>query len=109
MRLPGKLKLMYQYDSVAHALEELRKKGYTEDFNLQENCIICNTRKFSAEDFEIKEVIRFEGNSDPGDEAIVYGIESKTGLKGVLVNGYGYSSEPMGEEIAKKLSIHANN
>jgi hypothetical protein len=94
---------------VAHALEELKKKGYTEDFNLQENCIVCNTQKFTADDFDIKEVIRFEGNSDPGDEAIVYGIESKTGIKGVLVNGYGYSSEPMGEAIAKKLSIHAHD
>ncbi|MGZ3839431.1 MAG: hypothetical protein ACXVMS_04520 [Flavisolibacter sp.] len=99
---------MYQYDSVAHAINELRKKGYTEDFNLKENCLICNTRQFNPDDFEIREVVRFEGNSDPGDEAIVYGIESKSGLKGVLVNGYGYSSEPMGEEIAKKLTLHAH-
>jgi hypothetical protein len=99
---------MYQYDSVAHALDELRKKGYTTDFNLEENCLVCNTQKFTAGDFDIKEVIRFEGNSDPGDEAIVYGIESRTGVKGVLVNGYGYSSDSMGEEIAKKLSIHAH-
>ena len=99
---------MYQYDSVAHAIDELRKKGYTEDFNLQENCLICNAQKFNPADFDIKEVIRFEGNSDPADEAIVYGIESTSGLKGVLVNGYGYSSEPMSEEIAKKLSIHAH-
>jgi hypothetical protein len=99
---------MYQYDSVAHALEELRKKGYTTDFNLEENCLVCNTQKFTADDFDIKEVVRFEGNSDPADEAIVYGIESKTGVKGVLVNGYGYSSDSMGEEIAKKLSMHAH-
>jgi hypothetical protein len=99
---------MYQYDSVSHALEELRKKGYTTDFNLEENCLVCNTQKFTADDLDIKEVVRFEGNSDPADEAIVYGIESKTGLKGVLVNGYGYSSDSMGEEIAKKLSMHAH-
>jgi hypothetical protein len=99
---------MYQYDSVAHAIDELKKKGYTEDFNLQENCLVCKTSKFNAADFDIREVVRFEGNSDPGDEAIVYGIESKDGVKGVLVNGYGYSSEPMGEEIAKKLSMHAH-
>jgi hypothetical protein len=99
---------MYQYDSVSHALEELRKKGYTTDFNLEENCLVCNTQKFTADDFDIKEVVRFEGNSDPADEAIVYGIESKTGVKGVLVNGYGYSSDSMGEEIAKKLSMHAH-
>ena len=99
---------MYQYDSVAHAIDELKKKGYTEDFNLQENCLVCNNQKYHADDFEITEVVRFEGNSDPADEAIVYGIESKAGIKGVLVNGYGYSSESMGEEIARKLSINAH-
>ncbi|MFL5808621.1 MAG: hypothetical protein ACJ749_03815 [Flavisolibacter sp.] len=99
---------MYQYDSVAHAIEELRKKGFTEDFNLKENCIVCNAQQFNSDQFEIKEVVRFEGDSDPGDEAIVFGIESHNGLKGVLVNGYGYSSEPMGEEIAQKLSMHAH-
>ncbi|HWJ91287.1 MAG TPA: hypothetical protein VNR87_09260 [Flavisolibacter sp.] len=99
---------MYQYDSVAHAIDELRKKGFTEDFNLQENCIVCNAQQFNRDQFEIREVVRFEGDSDPGDEAIVYGIESHNGLKGVLVNGYGYSSEPMGEEIAQKLRMHAH-
>jgi hypothetical protein len=99
---------MYQYDSPAHALEDLRRRGFTEDFNLKENCIICNDQKINADQFEIKEVYRFEGNSDPGDEAIVLGIESSSGTKGVLVNGYGYSSEPMGDEIERKLQMHAH-
>jgi hypothetical protein len=99
---------MYQYDSPSHAIEELKKKGYTEDFNLEENCLVCRSGKFNADEFEITEVIRFEGDSDPADEAIVYGIESQTGVKGVLINGYGYSSQTMGEEIAKKLAMHAH-
>jgi hypothetical protein len=99
---------MYQYDSPSHAIDELRKRGFTEDFNLEENCLVCNAQKFNPNEFEITEVYRFEGNSDPADEAIVYGIESHNGTKGVLVNGYGYSSEPMGEAIAKKLSMHAH-
>lgn len=49
---------------------------------------------------------RFEGNTDPADEAVVYGIASLNGLKGVLVTGYGISAEGMGAEIAKKLSFH---
>ncbi|MBL0155025.1 MAG: hypothetical protein IPP93_16720 [Chitinophagaceae bacterium] len=48
---------------------------------------------------------RFEGNTDPSDEAIVYAIESQNGLKGILVNGCGISSEAMSAEIAEKLSI----
>lgn len=75
------------------------------DFNLQENCIICNQQKFNPEDFKIVEVYRYEGDSDPADEAIVYAIESKNGLKGVLVNGYGISAETLSSEMAKKLSM----
>ncbi|HEX6332715.1 MAG TPA: hypothetical protein VFZ78_00735 [Flavisolibacter sp.] len=99
---------MYQYDSVSHAIEELMKRGYTEDFNLRGDALVCKSQQFAHDEFEITEVIRFEGDSDPGDEAIVYGIESANGLKGILVNGYGYSSEPVGEEIARKLSMHAH-
>lgn len=99
---------MYQYDSPVHAIEELKKRGFTEDFNLKDNCIVCNDQKFNVDQFEIKEVYRFEGDSDPGDEAIVLGIESSNGIKGILVNGYGYSSEPMGDEIERKLKMHAH-
>ncbi|MDQ6609822.1 MAG: hypothetical protein M3Y85_08380 [Bacteroidota bacterium] len=94
-----------QYATVSEAINDLKKRGFTEDFNLEENCLVCNTKKFSPEEFEITEVYRFEGPSDPADEAIVYGIEGKDGTKGSLVNGYGYSSEPMAEAIVKKLKI----
>lgn len=99
---------MYQYDSPSHAINDLKQRGYTEDFNLKNNCIVCSDQQFNANEFEIKEVYRFEGDSDPGDEAIVLGIESTNGLKGILVNGYGYSSEPMGDEIERKLKMHAH-
>jgi hypothetical protein len=99
---------MYQYNSPVHAIEELKKRGFTEDFNLKDNCIVCNDQKFDTDEFEIREVYRFEGDSDPGDEAIVLGIESSSGIKGILVNGYGYSSEPVGDEIERKLKMHAH-
>jgi hypothetical protein len=98
---------MYQYNSPVKAIEDLRKRGYTEDFNLEENCIVCNAQKFSPDDFTIQEVYRFEGPSDPADESVVYGIESNNGLKGILVDGYGYSSTARSEAIVRKLSIDA--
>jgi hypothetical protein len=99
---------MYQYATVSEAINDLKNRGYTQDFNLKENCIVCDTKKFVANDFEIREVYRFEGATDPADEAVVYGIEGVDGTKGSLVNGYGYSSEPMGEEIISKLRMHTH-
>jgi hypothetical protein len=96
---------MANYDTLSAALDAMRQNGYTEDFNLAENCLICNSQRFNADEFEINEVHRFEGPTDPADEAVLYGIESKNGLKGVLVNSYGYQSEPMSDAIARKLRI----
>jgi len=97
---------MISYDTVSEAVNDLKKRGFDVDFNLQENCIVCHEDKFNADDFEITEVYRFEGNTDPSDEAVVYAIESKNGKKGVLVNGYGISADVMDAEMAKKLAIH---
>jgi hypothetical protein len=95
---------MQVYDTVTQAIDELRKRGYVTDFNLEENCIVCHLEKFNPDDFEITEVYRFEGETDPADESVVYAIESKTGMKGVLVNAFGIYSEPMSDEMVKKLS-----
>ena len=97
---------MITYDTVSEAVNGLKTRGYDLDFNLSENCLVCNDNKLNADDFEIVETHRFEGDTDPSDEAIVYAIESKKGLKGVLVNGYGISADEMSSEMAQKLSSH---
>ena len=96
---------MYSYDTVTAAVEGLKQRGYTRDFNLNENCIICHEGQYDPKDFEIVEIHRFEGDSDPADEAIVYAIQSVNGMKGILVSGYGISADEMSSEMAKKLSI----
>ncbi len=93
----------YHYSTVSEALDELKKKGYDTDFNLEENCIVCHAGRFNAEDFEITEVYRYEGNTDPADEATVYAIESSNGIKGVLVTGYGAITDSMSTELLSKL------
>jgi hypothetical protein len=96
----------YHYATVSEAIDHLKKQGYTIDFNLKENCIYCEGGKFQHDEFEIAETYRYEGDSDPGDEATVYAIESKTGIKGVLVTGYGMYADSNSAEILKKLRLH---
>jgi hypothetical protein len=99
---------MYVYETVTAAVKGLKERGYSKDFNLRENCLICNESKYHPEDFEIVEVYRFEGETDPADEAVIYAIEGRNGEKGVLVNGYGASAENMSAEMVKKLSLHTH-
>lgn len=97
---------MYAYDTVVEAIQGLKQRGYTIDFNLEPDRLTCHDHQLSLgpSDFEIGEVYRFEGNSDPADEAAVYAIESADGRKGLLVTGFGISAEGIGEEMVEKLT-----
>jgi len=94
------------YGTVTEAIDAFKSQGFTLDFNLAENCLVCNGTRLNADDFDVVDMYRYEGNSDPGDEAAVYAIESAHGQKGILVTGYGLSTDSMSTEILKKLSAH---
>ncbi|HYE55283.1 MAG TPA: phosphoribosylpyrophosphate synthetase [Chitinophagaceae bacterium] len=97
---------MYVYDTVSEAVNGLKQRGYNIDFNLQYDCIHCSqTGKLLPSEFEITEVHRYEGASDPADEAVVYAIESKHGEKGVLVNGFGVFADAIDDAMIEKLKI----
>ncbi|MDP4150650.1 MAG: phosphoribosylpyrophosphate synthetase [Bacteroidota bacterium] len=98
---------MFAYDTLTEAINGLKQRGYTLDFNLGADQITCHAHSVSLrpDEFEITEVHRFEGDSNPDDEAVVYAIESKHGHRGVLVNGFGISSDALGEEMVSRLSF----
>ncbi len=91
---------MYHYATVSKALEELAQKGFTTDFNRDEQRIIEH-----RDDFEIVHIYRYEGESDPGDEATVYGIKSTSGEKGVFVAGDLSFGEVSATQVLHELSI----
>lgn len=97
----------FAYDTLSEAVSGLRKRGYSIDFNLEYDFIHCKDMDLALapEEFEITEVYRFEGNSDPADEAVVYAIESRHGQKGILVNGFGVSADPVSDEMVEKLRL----
>jgi len=99
---------MEPYVTLSETMNQLRKEGYVEDFNLRQNCIECREGKFRlfSDDFKIDKFYRFEGETNPSDESILYAISSdKYDLKGVLVNGYGIYSEPVTDEMLAKLEM----
>lgn len=97
---------MHHYDSLSEALEGLRTRGYTENFNLLTDCLESATRelRLHPEDFTIDEFYRFEGDSNPDDSSVIYAISSGA-LKGVLVDAYGMYSESMTPAMANKLKV----
>ncbi|MBW8688231.1 hypothetical protein [Chitinophaga rhizophila] len=95
----------HHYDTVANAINTLKGQGFTVDFNLEGNYLVCPGSKLALQDFNIVEVYRYEGNTDPSDEAAVYAIESNNGMKGVLVTAYGPSADSLSEAMLEKLRI----
>lgn len=92
--------------TLSEVTNSLKGKGYKTDFKLGPNYLECegNHLKIFPSEFIVDKHYRFEGASDPADEAIVFAISSsKYNLKGVLVNGYGISSESITDEMIKAL------
>ena len=98
---------MFTYDTLSEAVNGLKARGYTEDFNLKETCLECAPRNLQLhpEHFTVDEFHRFEGASNPDDNSIVYAISSNDGLKGVLVDAYGMYSENINDAMARKLRV----
>ena len=97
------MKNRYHYASVLKALEELKSMGFVVDFNLQEDAIMKNPNHY-----EILHIYRYEGDTNPDEEAIVYGIKSNTGEKGVFVAGFSANSESHAAQVLNELSIKGN-
>lgn len=98
---------MDAYTTVTEAINGLRERGYTLDFNLKPECVECKELDIhiNPDEFIIDEYYRFEGASNPDDNSIVFAVSSKDGLKGVLVDAYGVYSDSLTEEMIRKLQI----
>ena len=99
---------MENYDTVTEALTALKARGYAMDFNIAFDKIICRENNFclNPHEFEITEVYRFEGATDPGDEDVVYAVESKDGtMKGVITSAYGMYADGISTDMIKKMAM----
>jgi hypothetical protein len=107
IKLTDNHKDMRSYNTVIDAVNDLTQRGYCEDFNLKPTCLECSSLnlKLHPEDFNVDEFYRFEGMSNPDDNAIVFAISSKEGVKGVLVDAYGTYAENLTESMVRKLSV----
>ncbi|MBZ0207932.1 MAG: phosphoribosylpyrophosphate synthetase [Flavobacteriales bacterium] len=97
------------YDTLSQAVNDLQARGYTDELTLHDECVICNGSNTSLhpDDFTIDEFHRFEGDSNPSDESIVYAISSgKHGVKGVLVNAFGPRAGSLNQAMVAKLATH---
>lgn len=97
------MKPTYHYTTVLEALEDLKEKGFHHDFNIHHEAIKANPNEYT-----VAHVYRYEGDSDPDEESVVYGIISISGIKGVFVAGFSANSDDEAAKILEKLYIESN-
>jgi hypothetical protein len=98
---------MKTFSTLSEAINVLTKKGYTFNFNIQNDCIWCseNNMQLQPDEFEIDEVYRFQEMSDVDNESILYAISSnQNNVKGLLVNAYSIYADTASMKLVEKLN-----
>jgi hypothetical protein len=80
--------------TVTEAIERLRRDGYDNDFSAVGGALRCGSCHCSMDpgSVTVDVAYRFEGESDPDDEAAVFGLTCREcNAKGIYVVAYGPS------------------
>lgn len=96
--------------SMASIVNKMVLEGYDDDFKISEDgqylCSLKTEKSYKPEEINIVNFFRFEGQSDPNDQSILYVVETADGVKGTIVDAYGpYSDRKLGEFITHVESM----
>lgn len=95
--------------SVGEAVDELTRAGYGERFHSAWGGLVdTRARRFDPADLIVDEVYRFEGETDPGEEAAVFALrDADRGIRGTFVVHYGPGVDAGDAEIVLRLRREA--
>lgn len=92
--------------SVSEVVDRLTKAGYAEQFRAQAGGLFAlgEGTLHAPENLVVEETERFEGTTDPGDEAIVFGLRCvEHGTRGTYTLTYGPNVDPLDAEMMGRL------
>ena len=79
--------------------------GYDEDFKITDRGLeaLHSGKIYKPEQIQVVNFFRFEGMSDPDDNAILYVIKADDGTRGTLIDGYGIYDDAGISEFMKEV------
>jgi hypothetical protein len=95
--------------SLSYCLDKVVEEGYKEDFRVTDNSMysLQTGKKFTPDDVKVVNFFRFEGITDPADNAILYIIETANGAKGTIADAYGLYADTQLSQFMKEVEdIH---
>ena len=91
--------------TLSTVITKLNQKGYEIQFKVTDEGLVSlsSDKIYKPEQVKICHFYRFEGESNPADNSILYAIETREGEKGTLVDGYGATSDELIDHFIKKV------
>lgn len=91
--------------SLALCLNRMVLDGYTDDFKMTPSGLqsLKTENIYNPDDINVINFFRFEGQSDPDDNTIMYVIETNDGVKGTIVDAYGAYADVQLSEFMNKV------
>lgn len=102
--------------SLSSCVNRMLQDGYTDGFMASDTGIrsLHSHKLYNPTDVQVVNFFRFEGSSDPDDNAVMYVIETADGSKGILIDAYGAYADgsitrfmKAVETFGKKISVSA--
>lgn len=77
--------------SLAECLNHLLRSGFEKQFKAVKDGLkeLSSEKIYSPAQVQIINFYRFEGESDPADNSILYALETDDGIRGTLVDAFG--------------------
>ena len=97
-------------DTISSVLNKLKLKKQDNEFVINNaGQLSLNGKSYSQQDIKIIKTYRFEGESDPADQAIIYLILAHDGVIGYSLDAYGVYTNHRNDGYADLIQRMAMN
>jgi hypothetical protein len=97
-------------ETMSEALQRLAGAGYGDEYRADPEGLRARSdgRVYPAKSFHVEEIVRFEGESDPSEEAAIFALtRTVDGSKGTYTVAFGTLMDPVDGVLVERLSGHA--
>jgi hypothetical protein len=92
-------------ETLSEAIKRLTGAGYVHDLRAVGGQLVCDRcgSRFDPSETTVNDVVRFEGISDPDDQAILYALGTVNGPLGLYAAAYGVAASADHISVARRL------
>jgi len=95
-------------ETLVSAVQRLERAGYADALRARPDGFLAvrTGRILPPETLIVDEIVRFEGESDPADEAVLFALRSRDdSVRATFVAAYGPSADPVSGSLIRRLEI----